>query len=1332
MKLIPAALLALSLTAACPAQILQQAYLKASNADPNDLFDRRSPAPSAGWSSARRGSGTRQPARTVTRRTTRGRLSGPPMSLRGKAGRRQQVAYLKSSDAVAALNFGTSVAVEGDTIVVGSNSGAYVFDFDGSSWTQAAKLTNAYPFGDQTDPDSFGASVAIAGDTIVVGAPEEDSPARTVNGGEILNESPDSGAAYVFVRENGAWSRQAYLKAGNADPGDRFGNAVAISGDTVVVGAHLEASRATGVNGDPADESSPGFEPGAAYVFQRTGEAWAQDAYLKSSTFAGREGFGRAVAISGNTIAVGMPAEGGGGAGVNGPPNDGSAPASGAVYLYQRSAAGWGTEAYVKALAPQAADNFGASVALSRGRLLVGAPLWPAGADQGQAYVFTKSGGAWSQTVFLSASNGEADDFYGISVAMAGDLIAIGAQGEASAARGIDGDQGSNAAPNSGAVYVIGDNNWEAAAPPIPVMSARVEEGADLTVEQVEILSEVALNGDAPRFLFNLAHGIRNGAAGFWQSVATHVKRGILNAADEQLFRPLEQAVRMAESLAPGEIAAAGDGLALHAVVGAADEPEFVALIESGALIDVAAKVGGSVAVNPAGLLAEGARVIGTTELPDGQRLIEFSASVRNAGTEFLQAVEIRVDAAATATPFSFLSGGMDFPGTLAPGESEAAVGSCYAICAAADADAARAALLDGSALAPTGTEMMTFSRPVFSFDSATASLFQASQSSATDKEATLAFTAQSGMLGQLEPGDVLAESGSGNEYYASFEPIAPADGTPLGAFLPLEVRNVKTNGDGSVTVEGRRRDLIDLARSGTFTGSAITGYHGPSRDPLSPPVGNTYSNAEQAARQSQAASLAEADPLDGQLAGVQGFSAVPFHLNEFEIIDGLRISGEVLVSVLPFQFQVTKRPGGLQPQRITMRNTFGVELNLLLECDTGADSLGWANEDQTKQLFDLVLPPIPLWQNAEIIPHIVSNVGAEVAIPRQLTLPLQSSVTVVVETTWDRDAGFSTRRSREVVPLKVSDPAAFDAYRVTANAWAEIGIEMEIKPNTWLSITPGAALRATADCAIAPLEDPWWSLDFGLDTIGSLDIGLLGFPVHESEKVLRHWDLFHFGSGEPLAPPAEPAAEEPVRPLSGKTVRWARGMKPPGAVFAPNLSWSIPVGGEGDTLSGWRTTIGSGIFARLDAEGNLRWMRSTLANNTVGPIGGVPLDDGSATLAHAFAAAFTIANHAGADGARVWAKRYSGFSQTGFTSRGGDPATAEYFLCGNLPAGGGQDCVVAKLDASGDIVWANRYAVPCFEEALGIRVLSDGDLAVIGRSDAPDRRERFVAWLCS
>jgi hypothetical protein len=312
--------------------------------------------------------------------------------------------------------------------------------------------------------DFFGDAVAVSGDTVVVGANGEDSAAVGVNGNDADDTALGAGAAYVFVRTGGGWSQQAYLKASNTENGDLFGSAVAISGNTIVVGAPYEDSAATGVNGNQGNGMG---DPGAAYVFTRTAGVWSQQAYLKASNTGANDYFGQAVAISGDIIVVGAYYESSAATGVNGNQLDNSASNSGAAYVFARTGGLWSQEAYLKASNTNINDYFGESVAVSGATVVIGAPgedSASAGvngdqndnslADPGAAYVFVRSAGVWSQQAYLKASNPDTYDSFGW-VAAAGDTIAVGAYGEGSAAIGVNGNQADNSMFAAGAVYIF-------------------------------------------------------------------------------------------------------------------------------------------------------------------------------------------------------------------------------------------------------------------------------------------------------------------------------------------------------------------------------------------------------------------------------------------------------------------------------------------------------------------------------------------------------------------------------------------------------------------------------------------------------------------------------------------------------------------------------------------------------------------------------------------------------------------------------------------------------------------------------------------------------------
>lgn len=365
-----------------------------------------------------------------------------------------QQAYLKASNTDAGDQFGSSVDIDGDTLVVGApeekgtangvngnqssnhqlfNGAAYVFRRNGEVWTQEAYLKDGVDPTDETG-GSFGTDVGVSGNTVVVGAPNDDGSGVA------------AGGAYVFIRNNlGEWSSQAYLKASNAEEPDDFGYSVAIDGDLIAVGAPDEQSTATGINGNEDDNSSSYV--GAVYVFGRVSSNWSQLAYLKSDFSHPWENFGYDVSVSGESVAVG------GGSW---------------VHVFTRAETTWSREARIERSGPNSGDAFGESVALSGDILVVGAhddnsastgvngDKRNEGADRsGAAHVFVRSGSVWRNFNYLKASNTDGYDRFGRSVAVSGETVLVGAPDEASGSTGVNGNQRNNGAPYSGAAYVF-------------------------------------------------------------------------------------------------------------------------------------------------------------------------------------------------------------------------------------------------------------------------------------------------------------------------------------------------------------------------------------------------------------------------------------------------------------------------------------------------------------------------------------------------------------------------------------------------------------------------------------------------------------------------------------------------------------------------------------------------------------------------------------------------------------------------------------------------------------------------------------------------------------
>ncbi len=302
-----------------------------------------------------------------------------------------QEAKLTPDDLGAVSQFGHSVALSEDTAVIAAlsddNSGrVYVYVRSGTAWSQQATLATA---SDATALALLGYRVAVSGDTVVIGAPHENYFA---------------GSAYVFARSGTTWSQQVKLTSG---PAIRyFGYSVAISGDTAVIGA---------------PESTHTFHPydpfcGGAFVYVRNGPTWSYQAELWASDLDGEDHFGSSVAMFEDVIVIGAPHDDDGGF------------ATGSAYVFVPSAGGWRQQAKLTASDATEVDWFGYSVAVSDDTAVIGAPHDDDGGNaSGSAYVFARSGTTWSPQAKLTASDAATEHMFGKSVAVAGDSIVIGA-----------------------------------------------------------------------------------------------------------------------------------------------------------------------------------------------------------------------------------------------------------------------------------------------------------------------------------------------------------------------------------------------------------------------------------------------------------------------------------------------------------------------------------------------------------------------------------------------------------------------------------------------------------------------------------------------------------------------------------------------------------------------------------------------------------------------------------------------------------------------------------------------------------------------------------------
>lgn len=324
--------------------------------------------------------------------------------------------------------------------------------------------------------DEFGWAMVLSGDgnTLAIGAPGEDSSAHGIGGDQASNGAMDSGAVYVYRRVEGEWTFEAYLKASNAEAGDRFGSSISLAGNgsTLIVGADGEDSNAVGIDGDETNNSASGS--GAVYAFKRTPAlGWSQSAYIKASNTRASQAFGShvALAINGDEFVVGATGDSSSATGIDGDQSNTSAPNSGAAYMFQVNSGHWLQEVYLKASNTEAGDMFGSAVAISGSgvefTVVVGAVGEASNAtsfngdqtnnaapNSGAVYIF-KRAVFWNQEEYLKATNTEAGDRFGENVAinLFGTSIAVQASAEDGGSFGVGGDQASNTGTDSGAVY---------------------------------------------------------------------------------------------------------------------------------------------------------------------------------------------------------------------------------------------------------------------------------------------------------------------------------------------------------------------------------------------------------------------------------------------------------------------------------------------------------------------------------------------------------------------------------------------------------------------------------------------------------------------------------------------------------------------------------------------------------------------------------------------------------------------------------------------------------------------------------------------------------------
>ena len=331
---------------------------------------------------------------------------------------------LRANDAQDGDNFGISVSLDGDFALIGANlddgvagdptdnfGSVYMFKNNAGIWTQQDILR-----ADEAQAgDNFGNSVSLDGDYAIIGACKEKGGSGDPNNG--------AGSAYIFKNNAGIWSQDAVLRASDKDNGDQFGISAAVSGDYALIGAW----RYDG----PSDSIS---NSGAVYVFHNTGGIWVEEDILIPDDLVAKDRFGGSIAMDGSLAVIGS--------------EPGGVVKPGSAYVYRNNGGTWVQEAKLlpETSVPGEEDLFGGSVSISGRYAVIGAAkgdgLVP---DSGTASVFFRNDdGSWIGTDTLQADDGQANDSFGLAVAVSGYTVLVGAPEE---------DGAGNLEPDAGKFY---------------------------------------------------------------------------------------------------------------------------------------------------------------------------------------------------------------------------------------------------------------------------------------------------------------------------------------------------------------------------------------------------------------------------------------------------------------------------------------------------------------------------------------------------------------------------------------------------------------------------------------------------------------------------------------------------------------------------------------------------------------------------------------------------------------------------------------------------------------------------------------------------------------
>lgn len=873
-------------------------------------------------------------------------------------------------------------------------------------------------------------------------------------------------------------------------------------------------------------------------------------------------------------------------------------------------------------------------------------------------------------------------------------------------------------------------------------LSTPLEAPAELAIEHPRVLTEFPLSDG--RIMLEVMADLRNLGDSSWEKLRLAIPAEVAGAK----LGILSSLSSYAGAVAPG--ASAQPIAPLQIVVDTTDLAVARAELLAGIPLRIYGEAGGAGVVGTAtNLVIDTPRVVSEIPLSQGRHLIEFVADIRNVGPIAISNLTLNIDAVFGTVAYHFPTASVTRATPfLAPLDTATGLDSMFATVSSNDLAVVRIALLGSGGLTHSASEMWVYASTPKSVDRETAITWRwpAESVESNGDLLRLVFTNTTPFLLELVSGNLLVENPTVYTLPPAFDdPADPFDDGDLALldYLPFLVSSV-TIVSNEVHVVGQKKMLLEVLRSATIVGSPWEAYDHPVRDPYDPVVEATLTSEEKARREVVAKTIALENPRDGRLADLRGMMAIPWHFNETLISDQVKLSGELLFRQSGLKLEV--KIEDFEVERVVAHMDVGVVFNFVVECGEREDTTDDPPETKSKTLFEIDDLPV-LTFNLGGIPVSVKPVlslqaGVEANLQTRLTLPLQSAFTAGLEMGYDRSLvnptndGYFYRPITEFIPVRVSDPTVFDELAAQLGFWTELEVGLEISAGSGVTLNagPSMGLRLQTDFTLAPLENPWWQVDAGLDLIGrfEMDLGLLGIDsiqLVDTSASIHHFDLFHRDAGDPLirgvAQDRDGLADanENQRPRIGESVRWARMVQPRANFGALRGGFAFGVPGHvGEFIAGGYNR-NYGFLARFSKTGDVLWMKDSYP--TAGFAQAAPQADGSIFTA-GNAGSKSYFGRYESDGRSTWTTTLVSVPSfaihhvaAGVNQRTGQP---EYFAAGAVTHTTVRDSdpAVLKLGAQGQRVWSHFYALENEDDELrGIVVAADGNLLACGYTQA-------------